>query len=89
MTNSFEEFIENELSKVRCDLDDYSVSGYNLNNFSCANCNSKKLIFFGLVINNGKLDEAYHDGVCSNCGNKLRVYLRTIIDFKDLSDEED
>jgi hypothetical protein len=26
--------------------------------------------------------------LCINCGNKLRVYLRTIVDFEGLCDEE-
>lgn len=87
MTSSFEEFVGNELSKVRSDLDEYSVPGYSLDTFTCANCGSKNLIFFGLVIKDGKLDEAFHNGVCVNCGNKLRVYIRTIVDFEGLCDE--
>ncbi len=88
MTNSLEEFIKEELSKIKCFMKEHSIDSYSLDGFFCDKCNSKDLTFFGLIIKDSCVYEAYHDGKCENCGNKLRVYLKTIIDFEAPSDEE-
>jgi hypothetical protein len=85
--NSLEKFIEKELSNINCILDECSVKDYSLDGFYCARCSSKDLTFFALTIKDSCLYDAYYDGVCENCKNKLRVYLKTIVNLEDSKDD--